>query len=176
MTVPQTLIAGDTWQWDTELEDYPAPAWTLAWYFENKDGNFTVATAAEGTAHRATLSAGESALIKPGGYLARATVHNGDGGERYTVVDGAWITVKPDPGAATNIDHRSHARRVVEMIEAYLEDPTNVAASSYSLGGRSLSRWSRADLRVELDKYRREIAFEDRGVKARRYYVRTSRA
>jgi hypothetical protein len=88
--------------------------------------------------------------------------------------------VLPDPAVA--VDPRTTARIVLDMIDAYLRDPTNLAASSYSLGGRSLSRWNRADLIVERDKWTQEVRSEDAAAamakglgNPRRLYVRWGR-
>jgi hypothetical protein len=174
MSVPSTLIAGDTWSWTESLTAYPASTWSLSWYFENSGASFSVVATPAGDDHSATVDAATTAGYQAGDYYVRGVATSGL--VRQSIDEGFWVTVKPDPAAAGALDHRSHPRKVAEMIEAYLEDPTNVTAASYSLGGRSLSRWSRAELRVELDKCRQELRFEGRGVKARRYYVRTSRA
>jgi hypothetical protein len=91
---------------------------------------------------------------------------------RRTVEKG-WSTVVADPAAVGNVDYRSTARIALEMIEAYLTDPTNLTAASYQVGGRSLSRWSRADLLAERDKWKMEVAAELGG--SRHLYARLNR-
>lgn len=177
--IPATLIAGDTWEWTRDVGDYPAGTWTAAWYFENAAGNFSVAASASGTTHTATVAAATTATYRAGKYRWRLVVTSA--GVRKTVDEG-WLDVLPDPAAAGNVDHRSFARIVLENIEAYLRDPTNIVAASYSLGGRSLSRWSRTELLTERDKLLAEVRSEDAAARLgaglgspRRLYVRFDR-
>lgn len=177
--VPAELIAGDTWEWERELADYPAPTWDVVWYFEKLDHNFSVSGVDSGTKHTGTVAAATSAAVKPGEYRWRLVATSGS--TRKTVESGR-LTVLPDPAAVGNFDHRTTARVVLDAIEAYLRDPTNLAAASYSLGGRSLSRWNRADLLVERDKWKAEAQSEAAAERIaagsgnpRRLYVRFDR-
>lgn len=177
--VPDELTAGDTWEWVRELSDYPAPTWDTAWYFEKSDHSFDVAGVDSGTQHSATVAASTSVDIKVGRY--RWTLLATSGSTRKTVESG-WTEVLRNPAAAGNFDHRTTARRNLEMIEAYLADSGNLNAASYSLGGRSLSRWSRADLLVERDKWKAEARAEEAAERIgaglgnpRRLYVRFDR-
>jgi hypothetical protein len=186
MPAPTELIAGDTWEWTETLADYPASEWTATWYFQNAGGAFSVVGVADGDAYTASAAASVTASRKPGSYKWRLTVEQSDGGDpeiitRKTVGEG-WTTVQPNPAKAGAVDHRSTARIVLEAIDAYLIDPTNLAASSYSLGGRSLSRWNRADLIVERDKWTQEVRSEEAKAamanglgNPRRLYVRWGR-
>lgn len=158
--VPAELIAGDTWEWTRELDDYPASAWTSVWYFEKADHNFSVVGVASADVHTATVAAATTAVIRAGKYRWRLVVTRIADSVRKSV-DESWLEVLPDPAAVGNVDHRTTARVVLDMIDAYLRDPTNLTAASYSLGGRSLSRWSRADLLVERDKWQAEVRAEE---------------
>ena len=186
MSAPTELIAGDTWEWRETLADYPASAWAATWYFQNSGGAFSVAGTADGDVHVAAAAASVTATRKPGSYYWRLTVQQSDGGDpevitRHTVGEG-WTTIVPNPAKGGGFDHRTTARVVLDAIDAYLSDPTNLAAASYSLGGRSLSRWSRADLLVERDKWKMEVSSEEaaKGManglgNPRRLYVRWGR-
>lgn len=158
--VPVQLLAGDTWEWTREFADYPASTHSAAWYFEKADHNFSVAAAAAGDTFTGTVAAATSAGYRAGKYRWRLVVTRTADSVRKTVESG-WLDVLPDPAAAGNVDHRSTALVVLDMIDAYLRDPTNLTASSYSLGGRSLSRWSRSDLLVERDKWKTEARSEE---------------
>jgi hypothetical protein len=156
--IPDELIAGDTWAWTRDLSsDYPADTWVAVWYFEKVDQNFSVTATADGLSHAGAVTAATSAGYLPGRYRWRLVGTNG--ATRRTIESG-WLEVMPDPAAVGNVDHRSTAAAVLEMIEAYLRDPTNMTAASYALNGRSLSRWPRADLLVERDKWRGEVTSE----------------
>jgi len=181
MQVPDELIAGDTWEWTRELADYPASAWSGAWYFEMAEGNFSVASVDSGDTFTGTVAAATSAGYRAGRYRWRFVATRTADSVRKTVEEG-WLEVLPDPAAAGNVDHRSTARAVLDMIDAYLRDPNNLNAASYSLGGRSLSRWNRGDLLTEREKWQAEVradAAKDRMAAGlgnpRRLYVRFDR-
>jgi hypothetical protein len=177
--VPAELIAGDTWEWTRTLADYPASTHTAVWYFESAGYSFSAAAVADGDTFEATVAAEDSAAYPAGSYRWRFVITRTVDSVRKTAEQG-WLEVLPDPAVA--VDPRTTARIVLDMIDAYLRDPTNLAASSYSLGGRSLSRWNRADLIVERDKWTQEVRSEDAAAamakglgNPRRLYVRWGR-
>lgn len=180
--VPAELIAGDTWEWTRELADYPPATHSAAWYFEKADGNFSVTAGESGSDYTGTVAAGTSAGYRSGRYRWRLLVTRTADSVRKTVEEG-WLEVLPDPAAPGNVDHRSTARVMLDNVEAYLRDPGNLVAANYSLAGRALSRWSRADLMVERDKLLAEVRSEDAAGRIaaglgnpRRLYVRFDRA
>lgn len=156
--VPDTLIAGDTWEWTRTLSDYPAGTWTGVYYFEKADANFSASATASGTDFAVTVAAATTAAYRSGKYRWRFLVTSGS--VRNTVEEG-WLEVLPDPAAAGNVDHRTTARVMLDNIETYLRDPTNIAAASYSIGGRSLSRWSRSELIAERSRLQQEVRSEE---------------
>jgi len=177
--VPAELIAGDTWDWTRALADYPAGTWSAVYYFEKADASFSVSCTPSGMTHVATVAAGTSAGYRPGRYRWRLLVTSG--ATRKTAEEG-WLEVLPDPAAAGNVDHRSTARIMLDNVEAYLRDPTNLQAANFALGGRSLVKWNRGDLLVERDKLIAEVRAEDAADRTaqglgnpRRLYVRFDR-
>ena len=156
--VPAELIAGDTWDWTRSLADYPAGTWSAVYYFEKADFNFSVSCTPSGTTHVATVAAATSAGYRAGQYRWRLLATSG--GTRKTVEEG-WLDVLPDPAAAGNVDHRTTARVMLDNIEAYLRDPTNLQAANFAIAGRSLVKWNRGDLLVERDKLRTEVQSEE---------------
>jgi hypothetical protein len=179
--VPDELIAGDTWEWTRELADYPPATHSAAWYFEKADGNFSVSAGETGNLYTGTVAAATSAGYRAGKYRWRLLVTRTADSVRKTVEQG-WLEVLPDPAAAGNVDHRTTARIMLDNVEAYLRDPSNVMAANFALGGRSLVRWSRADLLVERDKLKSEVKSEEAAEKIaaglgnpRRIYTRLSR-
>ena len=89
-------------------------------------------------------------------YTWRARVSKS--GEVYTVGDGTF-KVQSSFDAAT-LDARTHARRTLDNIEAYLENSANLTAANYSIAGRSLQRIPMVDLLALRDRYRTEVAAE----------------
>ena len=80
---------------------------------------------------------------------------------------GGTITVQPAFSAST-LDSRSHARKVLANINAYLENANNLTAAKYEIAGRSLQRISIAELLTLRDRYRAEVAREDAAANAAR--------
>ena len=62
--------------------------------------------------------------------------------------------------ANTNADVRSHAKKVLDAIEAVLENRASQDQMSYSIAGRSLSRMSIDDLMTFRNRYRAEYLRE----------------
>lgn len=158
--VPVTIIAGDSVSWVRELSDYPAGVWTLTYIFSNATHSFTVSTTASGTAHAAAVLAATSGAYTAGRYRWHARVT--DGTAVHTVEDG-WLTVKPNP-AGSNVDWRSHARKMLDAIEATLEGNATkgqLDLVSYSIGGEvSLTR-DREQLLKLRAQYTLELAGEE---------------
>lgn len=181
MTVPTELTAGDTWTWTHSVTDHPATSYTAAtFYLQNAARSFGMAATLSGTNFALTATAATTAALKPGKYQWRLVAITGT--NRFTI-DRGEVEVLPDPATAASYDFRSVARRTLEAIEAYLADPDNLAAASYSIGGRSLSRWSRSELLSEMSKWKAEVQEEEaksrmaKGLgNPRRLYVRFDRA
>lgn len=163
MTVPSELIAGDTWAWSHSLADYPADTWTATVYFENQFQTFNAAGSASGSDHAFSIAAATTAAYKPGRYQWRLRVT--DGTTVSTVASG-WSEVKINPASAGARDVRSWARRTLEAVEAFLEGNATTAQASMALNGRSISRWSLAELTQWRSQLRQEVRTEEQGSRA----------
>jgi hypothetical protein len=165
-TEPGELRAGLTWEWKrSDLSEYPSPTWALTYYFKTAAAQFSVVATADGAGgFNAAVSAATTAGFAAGRYSWVAIASNG--GNKYQVDQGTLV-VLPDFANATPVDSRSHARKALEMIEAYLEDKNNIAARGYSIAGRSLDRYGIAELLVLRDKYKAEAASEARAERIR---------
>jgi hypothetical protein len=139
---PTSLVAGDTLKFTKSLGDYPASdAWVLTYTLVNSANRYTFAATASGDDHAVTVAATTTASYAPGEYDLRGQVSKA--GEVYTVATGQ-ITVRPSFASAT--DGRSSAKKTLDAINAYLADTNNLAAASYEIAGRRLSRYTLADL------------------------------
>jgi len=112
-------------------------------------------------AHLLTVAATATALWAPGPYtwVLQAT----RGSERETLVSGS-TEILADPaaaGATAAVDLRSTARRCLAAIDAYLADPHNLSAAGYTINGRTLNRYPRAELLSERSKWQAEVAREE---------------
>lgn len=156
---PVSLIAGDTAKWLKTLPDYLATDdWTLSYTLINGTSKITITATASSSDHLVNVPAATTGAWAAGQYSWRSKVTN-VGGEAYTISSGT-ITVQPAFSAAT-LDNRSHARKALANIEAYLENSGNLSASMYEIAGRKLQRFSIPDLLALRDKYKSEVARED---------------
>lgn len=80
--------------------------------------------------------------------------------ERYTVEEGT-VTVKPYLyGVSSTGDSRSHVKKVLDAIEAVLENRASLDQMKYQIAGRSLDRMPIKDLLYLRDRYRTEYKRE----------------
>jgi hypothetical protein len=112
---PSTVRAGDTWQWTRDLPDFPAP-WALTYTFWTATSAFSLTAAASGSTHTATVSKTTSAGYAAGRYDWTARVSSDT--TQLTIASGV-LQVLPAVGLA--MDTRSHARRMLDSINAILE-------------------------------------------------------
>jgi hypothetical protein len=162
MSEPTQIHAGDTWEWTRAEAEYPAGTWTLTYYLRNAKAAYNVTAAADGLGFAVSVAAATTAAYKPGRYdwIARVT----DGTSVVTVGTGV-ITVLPNLGAAGAFDGRSHARIVLDALEAVIAGRATHDQSSYSIGNRSLSRMSIPELLSFRDSYRAMVASEERAAR-----------
>lgn len=156
---PASAIAGDTWSWTKSLSDYPAPTWTLTYYFRSREGEFNFNAAADGADHLVTVTAATTAGYKAGRYGWTVVVTSGS--ERRTVETGE-LEVLPDPASTgAGQDPRSHARKVLDAIQAVLEGRATKDQEEYSIGSRSLKRTPLKDLQALEASYQARVTAEE---------------
>lgn len=149
---PLEARAGLTWAWQRQdlSSDYPAPTWTLTYYFKNAAANFSFAASASGVYFAVARTAAQTSALTAGRYDWVAIVS--DGTNKYQVDNGS-LNVLADYTAVTNIDSRSHARKVLEAIRAVIENRATLDQEEYAINNRSLKRTPMADLIMLADKY-----------------------
>ena len=156
---PDKLTAGVTWKWKKTLSDYPASEWTLTYYLRKDGATATSFSAtADGDAHLVTVAAATTAAYASGvydfvGWVIKAT-------EKYEVFN-ASIEVLPNPTNSSAYDPRSHARKVMELIEAAMEGRVPNGMESYSIGGRSINKIPLNQLRELYEKYKQDVMMEE---------------
>jgi hypothetical protein len=159
-TEPAQLRAGDTWKWTRSLSDYPAGTWTLKYRFKNAAGGFELVATASGTDHLISILAATTAAYAAGSYSWQAWVESG--AEKYTV-DSGVCEVQPDyraASAATALDDRTHAAKMLDAIEAWLEsrDP---GVAEYEIAGRRMKYIPATELLKLRSRYRAEVNAEE---------------
>lgn len=157
---PTALRAGDTWKWTRSLPDWPASTWTLKYRAKNAAGGFEITAAASGDDFAVTVAAATTAGYAAGDYTWIAWVEAGT--EKFTVDSGAWtVQAEYRTGLATvALDDRSHARKVLDAIEGWLEG-NDLAAAEFTLGDRRIKNIPIQELLKLRQRYLQEIATED---------------
>jgi len=158
-TEPASFTAGDSITWRIALSDYPATdGWALSYTLTNSAGAFSITSTADGDAHLVSVAASASALWSAGVYSMVGAVTKGT--ERITLRR-ASVRVLPLFDGSAAADTRSHARKMLDAIEAWLEtrDP---AVASYTIHGRAMQYIDIADLLKLRNQYRAEVRAEER--------------
>ena len=162
---PNDLVVGDYWAWKREdlATDYPTSAYSLSYRFHCDSGG--------GGSHQFTINAVEADGIyyievpstttdnySPHDYIWGAYITRTSDSSRVQVGEGK-ITILPNL-ADTNADLRSHAKKVLDSLEAVIEGRATIDQSSMSIAGRSLSRMSIDELLTFKDRYEAEYQKE----------------
>jgi len=159
---PNELQLGDFWAWKkTDLsDDYPTASYSLSYEFNLVDGstaaNFTL-TATESndeyiieTSSTTSYTAGQYnwvSYITRSNDLARIKLSEG-----FTEIQQNYAT--------TTSSVRSHVKKVLDAIEAVIENRATMDQSSMSIAGRSLSRLTVDELMTFRDRYKTEYLKE----------------
>ena len=156
---PEKLTSGVTWKWKKTISDYPASEWTLTYYLR-KDGATATSfsAAADGDSYLVTVAAATTAAYASGIYDFIGWVIKGT--EKFEVFN-SMIEVLPNPTNASAYDPRSHARKVMELIEAAMEGRVPNGMESYSIGGRSINKIPLNQLRELYEKYKQDVVMEE---------------
>ena len=158
-TEPRTIIAGDriAFKRSDLNNDYPVASYSLKYSARLENGGSTEIsfTASEsGTDYLIEIPAATSAAYTAGTYHWQAYIVRTSDSERITIDSGTW-EVKANRDLATT-DPRSHIKKVLDNIEAVLENRSTIDQENYSIGNRSLGRTPIPDLILLRDKYRGE--------------------
>lgn len=160
-TEPREIVAGDTWEWKRSLSDYPAnasPAWVLTYYFRSREGEFSIQAAADGADHSVSVTKTTTSAYYAGLYEWTAKVDNGT--KRHDVGRGL-TTIKPDPTkTGKGFDPRSHARKMLDQIEAALE-AFSIGVKSYTIGSRQMTKDDMSEIIKMKQTYQAEVVRED---------------
>jgi hypothetical protein len=156
---PEKLTAGVTWKWKKTISDYPASEWALTYYLRKDGASATsFSAAADGDSYLVTVAAATTAAYASGIYDFIGWVIKGT--EKFEVFN-SMIEVLPNPTNSSAYDPRSHARRVMELLEAAMEGRVPNGMESYSIGGRSISKIPLSQLRELWEKYKQDVVMEE---------------
>ncbi len=162
-TLSNLLTAGDTLDFDTSVPDYPASAgWTLKYRLAPRSAGTAIdlTAAANGDDYTVTALAATTLGWATGNYTWTAFVEKG--AERYTVDRGQLQIRASSTTLAAGTDTRTHARKVLDAIEALIESKGAADVVEYTIGNRSIKKMGMADLLVWHSRYSAMVQNEDR--------------
>lgn len=180
------LVLGDTLNYATTVAGYPASeGWTLSYRLVPRSGAGTAiefscsADTTDPEAHRAQVSAATTAAWAAGAYSWFSWVSKA--AEKYSVSTGA-ITLVADPRSSSGpLDLRTEAEVALAQAKAALAAWTPTTRS-YTIGQRSMTFNSTADIIPIIQYWEREVAKERRAAArasgldtGRNVYVRLGR-
>lgn len=162
---PNELVVGDFWSWkrDDLTTDYPTDSYSLSYEFHCDSGGggshqFTINATEANSTYYIEVPAATTANYNPHDYIWGAYITKTSNSERIQIDEGK-TTLLPNL-ADTNADLRSHAKIVLDAIEAVIQGRATIDQSSMSIAGRSLSRLTVDELMTFRDRYKAEYLKE----------------
>lgn len=157
--LPSVITAGDTLSFRRQFSEYvPSAGWALTYTLIGPAGLASFAASPDGDAWQITVAAATTAGFPTGVCSLLETAEQT--GVRHTL-GRRTVQVRANLAAATaGTDTRSHARRMLESIEAWLEKRAPTMASM-QIAGRRLDNYPLPDLLALRDRYREEVRRED---------------
>lgn len=162
--LPAEIGAGVTFRASVCLPVYPATEWGLSLIMRGASQIDLVANS-DGENHSLHAAARETAGWLPGHY--RYELRVSDGSDVITVEAGE-VRIAPDLSAqGAGVDSRDHVRKVLDAIEAVIENRASIDQQSYQINNRSLQRTPLSELLKLRSRYRAELAAKSASRKRR---------
>lgn len=153
---PEIIYSGQTVQWIKSLSDYPATDYTLKYYLSGPASYTLTAAAYNTTDHKISIASVISGAYTYGIYSWEAYAERTVLGvaEKWLIPGGTgFLTIKTSAG-------KTHAKKMLDAIEAFLEGQSVTDINSYSIGGRSIARMTKEELIKWRTFYRNEYSAE----------------
>jgi hypothetical protein len=158
---PDRITAGDTGIWKITVSDYPASeGWTLSYALVKRG-----ATPADDAIAFSATASGDDYSISVDTTSWPAGDYEGQGyvtkaGERHKVRD-VFITVEPNFAVGKTGDVRSHARKVLDCVEAVIEKRATQEILEWTVEGTQLRKATVSDLLMLRDRYKAIVNKEE---------------
>lgn len=157
------FAVGDTWSQQDALADYPASAgWVLKtrFVYDGAGTAFTLSSTASGDDHVTTAAAAVTATWTAG---TCTWVQYVELGAVQITIGSGKIVLQPNPRtASTALDLRSAAQVGLDAVRAVLRGTASAGVLSYSIAGRTLQRYSIAELIALESKLAADVVAEQR--------------
>lgn len=160
---PSEIIAGDLTRWRrTDLSNIYDPTLFTLKYSARLAGStareIEITATSDATGFYVDEDAATSAAWQRGVYHWQAYITRNADSARLSVDSGRW-TIYRNMDVESS-DPRSHAEKMVELLEAALENRAGSDIIYYMIGGRAVSKIPPKELRSLLADYRLELAGE----------------
>jgi hypothetical protein len=158
--VPRSIVIGDLVQFKlTEYStDYANTAHTMTFMARSGEGanvEFSIVASNSGDDYLFSASSSATSAFVAGLYHYQIEILETSSNNRLILDQGELdVTVDLDVNA---VDPRTHAEKMLQKIEAVLENRADADVSSYSIAGRSLTKMSPEELLTWRNNYRREV-------------------
>jgi hypothetical protein len=154
------LVAGDTWNWTIELDDYSPAQYTLKYSFRGPSAlDLTAVAAANGSAFNVIATGAQTSPLLAGTYAFQMSVF--DASNNRTELDRGNVEMLADIAAAVaGAEERSWVKQMLDAIQGTLLGTASRQEQEYQVNGRSLRLSSRTELlKIESEfegRYRKE--------------------
>lgn len=154
---PASHQAGDTLRFDILKGDFDPSVDVMNVYLSSNANNYTFQATDNTEYFRFDVVASSTGGWQKGLYTLQASVKCADGS--VFTVRTASLEVLPNLSVG-NADPRSHARRVLESIEAVIEGTASSDVLAYEIAGRRLERYPITELLRLRSIYQKEFQAE----------------
>lgn len=176
---PSSIRAGDLLAWTKSLSDFPAnDGWALVYTLINASAKITITATASGADFSVSVPAATTALYGVGTYQWTSRVTKATA--IHTIGQGLVDILANNPALAT-FDFRSHAKVMLEAIEAAFQGKASSTQLEMEINGRRIRSFSPSEMIEWRSFYKAEVAKEGRadltrlGINARKIGVRLTR-
>ena len=149
---PETVRAGDTIKWKKSVSDYAASdGWTLKYSLRGQSTAIDLTSTADGDEHLISVTPATSAAWPAGFYDAVGYVEKGS--DRYTVWESRVEVLVDIEAAGSSYDGRTHVKKVLDAIEAVLENRATKEVEESTIEGVAIKRIPHEQLLMMRQKY-----------------------
>ncbi|MEY8247314.1 MAG: hypothetical protein RPT11_02935 [Bermanella sp.] len=154
---PYTIVAGTSLSWSRD-DAYAHGLWAYQYIFTGPQ-QITLNASGDAGVVMAEVVVADTANWSAGKY--QWTLQRKKDLEAVVVATG-FITVLENPVGQVTVDHRTHAEKMLSLIETRLEGRMVSDHESYTVNGKSLNRIPIEQLSALAQKYRNLVAKEKR--------------
>jgi hypothetical protein len=132
---PMRLTQGESVEWETSFDEYPATEWTLEYRFRGPGTGFNVTAAADGEEFDAVISSAQSAAMAVGKYEWQAWATNVATPSIVRKIAEGTVNVERGFTTASTgaVELRSTAKQILDAIDAALLVDSTSTVISYEI-------------------------------------------